>query len=70
VLINTIDSTAAAALRDRGLKAGAASLYVTDHAASADAVEMIVARYGALNILMKNAGIIIRQPVETHDIAA
>jgi len=45
-------------------------LYVTDHAASADAVEMIVARYGALNILMKNAGIIIRQPVETHDIAA
>lgn len=74
VVINDVDptaaATAAAALRDRGWNAEAAPFDVTDHAASADAVEMIVARHGALDILMNNAGIIIRKPVETHDIAA
>lgn len=30
---------------------------------------MIVARHGALDILMNNAGIIIRRPIETHDIS-
>ncbi len=43
---------------------------MTEDAASADAVEMIVDRHGPLNIQMNIAGIIIRQPVETLDIAA
>jgi gluconate 5-dehydrogenase len=74
VVINDIDlaaaEAAAAALRARGLKAETAAFDVTDHAAGVAAVETIVARHGALDILMNNAGILIRKPVETHDIAA
>ncbi len=49
------------------MKAEATPCDVTDHAATSDAVEIIVARHGALDIPMNNAAIIIRRPVETHD---
>ena len=73
VVVNDISPAAAEAARDAllaaGFKAEAAPFDVTDHAAGAAAVDAIVARHGRLDILMNNAGILIRKPVETHDLA-
>jgi len=73
VVVNDISPAAAEAARDAllaaGLRAEAAPFDVTDHAAGAAAVDAIAARHGRLDILMNNAGILIRKPVETHDLA-
>lgn len=73
VVVNDISPAAAEAARDAllaaGFKAEAAPFDVTDHAAGAAAVDAIAARHGRLDILMNNAGILIRKPVETHDLA-
>mgnify|MGYP001765505360 CR=1 FL=1 len=71
VCINDINAAAAVAaaqgLVAAGLKAEATPFDVTDHASGTAAVDAIVARHGKLDILMNNAGILIRKPVETHD---
>lgn len=71
VVINDIDADAAHAavdsLRSAGWSAEAAAFDVTDNPAVAAAVDGIVARNGQLDILMNNAGILIRKPIETHD---
>ena len=71
VFINDISATAADAavktLRDGGLSAEPAPFDVTDHAAGTAAIDRIVAQHGKIDILMNNAGILIRKPVETHD---
>lgn len=73
VVINDVSPEAAEAacerLRAEGLKAEPQPFDVTDHLAGAAAIDAIVARHGKLDILMNNAGILIRKPVETHDIA-
>ena len=73
MIINDISPDAAEAacesLRAEGLKAEAQPFDVTDHSAGSAAIDAIVARHGKLDILMNNAGILIRKPVETHEIA-
>lgn len=70
VVINDIRAeaaeAAAAMLRADGLRAEAMAFDVTDHAAGARAIDAVAARHGRLDILMNNAGILIRKPVETH----
>lgn len=74
VVINDISGEAAQAAADtligEGHEASTAAFDVTDHAAGAAAIDRIVETHGALDILMNNAGILIRKPVETHDVAA
>lgn len=71
VYINDISVAAAeaavAALDAAGLKARPAPFDVTDHGAGTEAIDRIVAQEGKLDILMNNAGILIRKPVDTHD---
>ncbi len=73
VVINDIRAetaeAAAAELRAAGHAAEAMPFDVTDHKAGAVAIDAIVARHGRLDILMNNAGILIRKPVETHDVS-
>ena len=58
--------TACASLREQGIAAEPAPFDVTDSEAGAAAIDAIVARHGKLDILMNNAGILIRKPVATH----
>ena len=71
VIINDINAASAEAaarqLRDAGLRAEASPFDVTDYEAGKTAVDAIVARHTRIDILMNNAGILIRKPVETHD---
>lgn len=71
VVINDINADNADAavdyLRSAGWSAEAVAFDVTDNPAVAAAVDGIVARNGHLDILMNNAGILIRKPIETHD---
>lgn len=73
VVVNDVSEQAAHAACDRlvgaGGKAEAAAFDVTDHAAGERAIDAVVARHGKLDILMNNAGILIRKPVETHSMA-
>lgn len=73
VVINDVSPEAAESacesLRAEGLKAEPQPFDVTDHPAGAAAIDAIVSRHGKLDILMNNAGILIRKPVETHEIA-
>lgn len=73
VVINDISrqaaETACERLRAEGLKAEQEAFDVTDHPAGANAIDAIVGRHGKLDILMNNAGILIRKPVETHDMS-
>jgi len=73
VIINDVNPAAAQAasdvLRADGYKAEPQAFDVTDHPAGAAAIDAIVARHGKLDILMNNAGILIRKPVETHDMS-
>ena len=73
VVINDINAAAAEAaaaeLRDAGYQAEASPFDVTDYTAGRTAVDGLVARHGRLDILMNNAGILIRKPVETHDMS-
>lgn len=73
VVVNDVSPAAADAacerLRAEGLKAEPLPFDVTDHPAGAAAIDAIVARHGKLDILMNNAGILIRKPVESHEIA-
>jgi len=71
VVINDINADAALAavesLKSAGWSAEAAPFDVTDNPAVGIAVDGIVARNGRLDILVNNAGILIRKPIETHD---
>src|SRR5262245_35549093 len=60
------DTLAAAAdvLRGRGLAAHMAPFDVTDIAAAQAGVDAVVARHGRLDILVANAGIIHRAPLD------
>lgn len=73
VVINDISrqaaETACERLRAEGLKAEQETFDVTDHPAGANAIDAIVGRHGKLDILVNNAGILIRKPVETHDMS-
>lgn len=73
VVINDISPSAAEAacetLRSYGYRAEPQAFDVTDHAAGGAAIDAIVARHGKLDILMNNAGILIRKPIETHDMS-
>ncbi|AOO85044.1 SDR family NAD(P)-dependent oxidoreductase [Bosea vaviloviae] len=73
VIINDVNPAAAQAASDvlcaDGYKAEPQAFDVTDHPAGAAAIDAIVARHGKLDILMNNAGILIRKPVETHDMS-
>lgn len=53
-----------AALRDRGYRATALTLDVTDAAAAQSAVEQVARDHGRLDILVNNAGIDVTCPVE------
>ena len=71
VVINDINpgacDAACVALRAQGITAEPAPFDVTNHVAGAAAIDAVVARHGKLDILMNNAGILIRKPVATHD---
>lgn len=73
VVINDINRSAAETACDRlraeGLKAEPQAFDVTDHPAGAAAIDAVVTRHGKLDILMNNAGILIRKPLETHEMA-
>lgn len=73
VMVNDVRADAAEAaalqLRSQGWHAEAYPFDVTDHSAGARAIDEIVAIHGRLDILMNNAGILIRKPVATHDLA-
>ncbi len=58
---------AAAALRDSGATVYEAVFDVTDHAATASAVTKIEAEFGALDILINNAGMQHRSPLHEFD---
>lgn len=68
VIINDIDpnrlDTAIKSLRDEGLKADGALFDVTDEAAVKAGVARIETAHGTLDILINNAGINIRYPLE------
>ena len=51
-------------LRERGLKADKSAFDVTDHQAACGAIETVIARYGRLDILVANAGIVRRMPLD------
>lgn len=72
VVINDVRAdaaeAAAAVLREQGLQAEALPFDVTDHAAGGRAIDDIVARHGHLDILMNNAGILIRKSIEHHEL--
>jgi len=53
-----------AAMTAEGRQAGGAAFDVTDHAASATAVDRIEAEVGAIDILVNNAGMQFRAPLE------
>ncbi|WP_024846015.1 SDR family NAD(P)-dependent oxidoreductase (plasmid) [Paracoccus sp. TD-10] len=55
------------AIENAGGKASPAVFSVTDFAGLDAAVDGIVARTGRLDILMNNAGILIRAPIEDHE---
>lgn len=71
VIINDINAATAEAaaqqLREDGHQAEACPFDVTDYKAGEIAIDALVARHKRLDILMNNAGILIRKPVETHD---
>jgi len=71
VVINDVNADQAQAatetLQGAGWCAEALPFDVTDDAAVNRAVAAIVDRHGRLDILMNNAGILIRKPVEMHD---
>ncbi len=71
VVINDINAdnanAAVESLEASGWSAEAVTFDVTDTPAVAAAVDGIVERNGRLDILMNNAGILIRKPVESHD---
>lgn len=71
VVVNDIRAEAAeeasSAIAAAGGKSDALAFDVTDNATAAKAVDTLVERHGRLDILMNNAGILIRKPVETHD---
>jgi hypothetical protein len=56
--------TVASTLRGRGLEAETSPFDVTDHHAAQVAIDAIVARHGQLDILVANAGIIHRAPLD------
>jgi gluconate 5-dehydrogenase len=58
------------AIETAGGRVSPAVLDVTDFDAIGPMVDGIVAEHGRLDILMNNAGILIRAPIETHDMAA
>ncbi len=70
VVINDLDSaiaeTACQTIRDAGGKASPAVFDVTDFDNLDAIVDTIVADLGRLDILMNNAGILIRAPIEDH----
>src|SRR5271168_3536683 len=67
VVVNGRDAATAAAaarkFRDRGMKAESAAFDVTDRRAAAAAVDVIVRRFGRLDILVCNAGHTHRAPL-------
>ena len=67
VVVNGREAATAAAaarkFRDRGLKADSAAFDVTDRRAAAAAVDVIVRRFGRLDILVCNAGHTHRAPL-------
>ena len=71
VLVNDIvpenAEAAVAAIVAAGGKAEALAFDVTDYDAAATAIDGAVQRHGRIDILMNNAGILIRKPIETHD---
>lgn len=71
VVINDLRQAAAEEavekIRAQGASAEAAVFDVTDRHGVAEAVDGIVARNGRLDILVNNAGILIRKPIELHD---
>jgi gluconate 5-dehydrogenase len=73
VYINDLSAEAAASACDQlisdGMKAVPLPFDVTDYASGAAALDQVVAAEGQLDILVNNAGILIRKPVETHDMA-
>lgn len=73
VLVNDVRAQAAeeaaGRLRSEGGLAEPLPFDVTDHAAGKRAIDDIVARHGRLDVLMNNAGILIRKPVATHDLS-
>jgi gluconate 5-dehydrogenase len=54
----------ASTLRGRGLKAEISPFDVTDHHAAQAAIDAIITRHGRLDILVANAGIIHRVPLD------
>ena len=58
------------AIEQTGGRATPAVMDVTDFDAIGPMVDGIVAEHGHLDILMNNAGILIRAPIETHDMNA
>ena len=55
---------ASAVFRDAGLRAGIAPFDVTDSARSTTAWPRVLAEHGAIDILINNAGMQHRQPIE------
>lgn len=71
VLVNDLHpemaAEAADAIRAQGGTAEPLAFDVTDTAATEDAVARVIAEHDRIDILMNNAGILIRKPVESHD---
>jgi len=68
VVLNDVDAdrvaAAATALRGEGFEAGFSAFDVTDHAAAATAVAAIEDEFGPIDVLVNNAGIQRRAPLE------
>ncbi|MGF7212668.1 gluconate 5-dehydrogenase [Skermanella aerolata] len=60
----------ATCIRERGRNASVHAFDVRDTRATADAVTSVADRWGRLDILVANAGISIRRPLEEHTIEA
>ncbi len=73
VYINDLSPEAAEAacaeLRAGGWIAQPLPFDVTDHAGGAAGIDRVVESEGRLDILVNNAGILIRKPIETHNMA-
>ena len=54
-------------LAEKGLRAESAAFDVTDMEAGAAAIDQLVQRHGCLDILVTNAGITLRSPIEKFD---